>query len=82
MSFICLAFNITISIISIFAYNFFDGIILVLLSIIILFLPLVSLSGTFLGIGAVVLREPLMKSITSIILNVAYVFAYFYFLKY
>jgi hypothetical protein len=77
MSFICVAVNIAISIMSIFA-NYFGGVFVRNLSIGIFFLPpMVTFCGVLLGIGAIVLREPFIKSIIAIALNIAYIFAYY-----
>lgn len=40
--------------------------------------PLVTYCGILLGIGAIVLKESFIKSITAIGLNIAYIFAYYY----
>ncbi|RFU69309.1 hypothetical protein D0463_02765 [Bacillus sp. V59.32b] len=80
MSLFCVAFNITFSIMS-FLTNNFDVIFLRNLSIGIFFLPMVTFCGVLLGIGAIVLKENFIKSIISIALNIAYIFAYYYVLE-
>ncbi|WP_274310170.1 hypothetical protein [Solibacillus daqui] len=78
LSFLCVAFNVTLSIIS-FLAGYFDGNIFRVLSIGILFLPpIVTFCGVLLGIGAIVLKEPFIKSITAIGLNIVFIFAYNY----
>ncbi|RIJ63758.1 hypothetical protein [Rummeliibacillus sp. POC4] len=78
LSFLCVVFNVTFSIIS-FLAAYFDGIIFQTLSIGIFFLPpMVTFCGALLGIGAIVLKESFIKSITAIGLNIAYIFANYY----
>ncbi|MGE7186994.1 hypothetical protein ACQKKK_24415 [Peribacillus sp. NPDC006672] len=78
MSFLCVAFNIMLSIMSFLASNF-DVFLFRILSIGIFFLPqMVTFCGVLLGIGAIVLKEPFIKSIIAIALNIAYIFAYYY----
>ena len=62
--------------------NFLDDSIVMISGMSMLFLPpIVTLIGVLLGIGAIVLRESLIKSIIAIVLNIIYIFTYYNFFE-
>ncbi|WP_428909934.1 hypothetical protein [Niallia sp. Krafla_26] len=77
MSLYCVGFNLILSVLSFFAV-YFDGVLARTVSMGIWFLPpMVTFSGVLLGIGALVLKEPFIRSILAIALNIAYILVYY-----
>lgn len=74
IAFICIALNLALNILA------FTPIIYINYGFVLI--PFFSFCGALLGIGAIVLREPLLKSILAIVLNVAYLKFFFEFFRY
>lgn len=74
IAFICIALNLALNILA------FTPIIYINFGFVLI--PFFSFCGALLGKGAIVLREPLLKSILAIVLNIAYLKFFFEFFKY
>ncbi|KGR84466.1 hypothetical protein [Lysinibacillus odysseyi] len=81
MSCMCAAFNIIV-LISYFALIVIEaGVLAGIVLLGIIFFPLVTFAGIMLGIGALVLKEPRMKSLIAVAVNSVYPVGSFYLFK-
>ncbi|MCA1041560.1 hypothetical protein LCM00_18745 [Bacillus infantis] len=77
LSFLCVAINL-ISNILFFLIGSLGGFFTMLLTLSNLVLPgFLSFTGVLLGIGALVLKEPIIKSLLAIAANIGYVLVFF-----
>jgi hypothetical protein len=81
MSYMCVAINLTSNILF-FLIGDAGGFFTMLLTISNLTLPVfLSFTGVLLGIGALVLKEPVIKSLLAIAANIGYVLIFFSVIK-